>query len=91
MSSRQVLTSLTRISGQVTGQNGGTVAGQTRNLVTTNSGAFLSEPKRGSFVLTGVFGTVSAGLLVGALVSKNIASFLEENELFIPSDDDGDD
>lgn len=31
-----------------------------------------------------------AGLLIGAMISKNIANFLEENELFVPSDDDDD-
>jgi len=31
------------------------------------------------------------GLLLGAAISKNIASFLEENELFVPTDDDDDD
>lgn len=30
------------------------------------------------------------GLLVGAVISKNIASFLEENDLFIPDDEDDD-
>lgn len=30
------------------------------------------------------------GLLIGAMISKNIANFLEENELFVPSDDDDD-
>lgn len=30
------------------------------------------------------------GLLVGAFISKNIASFLEENDLFIPDDEDDD-
>lgn len=31
------------------------------------------------------------GLLIGAVISKNIASFLEENDLFVPSEDDDDD
>lgn len=31
------------------------------------------------------------GIFAGAEMSKNIASFLEENELFVPSDDDDDD
>lgn len=31
-----------------------------------------------------------SGLLVGAIISKNIASFLEENDLFIVSDEDDD-
>ncbi|CRL07520.1 CLUMA_CG020485, isoform A [Clunio marinus] len=39
----------------------------------------------------GVFCVVMPGLLIGAFISKNIAAFLEENDLFIPSDDDDDD
>lgn len=35
--------------------------------------------------------TVVPGLLIGAGISKNIANFLEENELFVPDDDDDDD
>lgn len=33
---------------------------------------------------------IFAGLLVGAVISKNIASFLEENDLFVPDEDDED-
>jgi hypothetical protein len=32
-----------------------------------------------------------AGLSVGAWISKKMATFLEENELFVPEDDDDDD
>lgn len=35
--------------------------------------------------------TVAVGLLIGAGISKNIANFLEENDLFVPEDDDDDD
>jgi len=41
--------------------------------------------------LSGVGATIATGLLVGAGISKNIASFLEENELFVPAVDDDDD
>jgi hypothetical protein len=41
--------------------------------------------------LLGVGGTVTVGLFTGAWFSKHIASFLEENDLFVPSDDDDDD
>ena len=34
---------------------------------------------------------VCAGITAGAQISKNIAILLEENELFVPSDDDDDD
>lgn len=43
------------------------------------------------FGLMGIIFTVVPGLLIGALISKNIANFLEENDLFVPSDDDEDD
>lgn len=39
----------------------------------------------------GVTLATSLGIFTGAEISKNIASFLEENELFVPSDDDDDD
>ena len=39
----------------------------------------------------GITMTTSLGIFTGAEMSKNIASFLEENELFVPSDDDDDD
>lgn len=43
------------------------------------------------FGLIGVILTVIPGLLIGATISKNMANFLEENDLFVPSDDDDDD
>ncbi|XP_063859923.1 essential MCU regulator, mitochondrial-like [Scylla paramamosain] len=51
-------------------------------------------PKPHSTKLAGYMGitmTTSLGIFTGAEMSKNIASFLEENELFVPSDDDDDD
>jgi hypothetical protein len=39
----------------------------------------------------GVVSSVVFGLLLGATISKNIANFLEENDLFVPADDDDDD
>lgn len=64
---------------------------QLRNGTTTATGAILPEPPRTSFGLLGIVCTVIPGLLIGATISKNIASFLEENDLFVPSDDDDDD
>lgn len=58
---------------------------------TTRSGAILPEPKTQPFGLVGVICGVALGLLIGATISKNIANFLEENDLFVPSDDDDDD
>lgn len=62
-----------------------------RKATTTSSGAILPEPEKKSFGLFGLVLAVVPGLLIGALISKNIANFLEENELFVPSDDDDDD
>lgn len=62
-----------------------------RMSTTTPSGSYLPEPKKPRFVFLRVVAAVSIGLLIGANISKNIANFLEENELFVPSDDDDDD
>ncbi|XP_012216964.1 essential MCU regulator, mitochondrial [Linepithema humile] len=62
-----------------------------RSSITTPSGAILPEPKRTPFSFLGVVSSIVFGLLVGATISKNIANFLEENDLFVPSDDDDDD
>lgn len=62
-----------------------------RSAITTPSGAILPEPKRTPFSFLGVVSSVVVGLLVGATISKNIANFLEENDLFVPADDDDDD
>merc|ERR1712110_751713 len=35
--------------------------------------------------------TTGLGLWLGAVMSRNMAQILEENELFVPSDDDDDD
>ncbi|XP_065155172.1 essential MCU regulator, mitochondrial [Atheta coriaria] len=55
------------------------------------SGAILPEPPRTPFGIVGVICTVVPGILIGATISKYMASFLEENDLFVPSDDDDDD
>ncbi|XP_061716352.1 essential MCU regulator, mitochondrial [Cydia pomonella] len=62
-----------------------------RTATTTPSGAILPEPEKTPFGLLGIVCAVVPGLLIGAAISKNIANFLEENELFVPSDDDDDD
>lgn len=65
--------------------------GVKRGATTSASGGILPEPKRTPFGLIGVVCAVVPGLLIGAAISKNIANFLEENDLFVPSDDDDDD
>lgn len=62
-----------------------------RSATTTPTGAILPEPEKTPFGLLGIVCAVVPGLLIGAAISKNIANFLEENELFVPSDDDDDD
>jgi len=62
-----------------------------RNATTTATGAFYSQPRKTPFGLFGILCTVTPGLFIGAAISRNIASFLEENDLFVPSDDDDDD
>ncbi|KAG6444505.1 essential MCU regulator, mitochondrial [Manduca sexta] len=62
-----------------------------RTATTTPTGAILPEPEKQPFGLLSIVFTVVPGLLIGAAISKNIANFLEENELFVPSDDDDDD
>lgn len=49
------------------------------------------EPTKPRFVYLKVISAVSIGLFIGANISKSVANFLEENELFVPSDDDEDD
>lgn len=58
---------------------------------TTPSGAILPEPERTPFGLLSVVTAVITGLFIGATLSKWMANFLEEKELFVPSDDDDDD
>lgn len=62
-----------------------------RHATTTNVGGILPEPRKTPFGLIGLVCAVVPGLLIGATISKNIANFLEENDLFVPSDDDDDD
>ncbi|KAJ8955140.1 hypothetical protein NQ318_009033 [Aromia moschata] len=58
---------------------------------TSKHGSVLNEPYRTPFGILKMIATVASGLLIGAAISKNIANFLEENDLFVPSDDDDDD
>lgn len=69
--------------------SGGAVKFQYRTK--TPLGTILPEPKRPRFGFLGVFCSVTTGLIIGATLSKMMANFLEEKELFVPSDDDDDD
>lgn len=59
--------------------------------VTTPSGAIPPAPKRTRFGFMGVLCSIVTGILIGSTLSKMVANFLEETELFVPSDDDDDD
>ncbi|KAH8290706.1 hypothetical protein KR054_005169 [Drosophila jambulina] len=54
------------------------------------SGAIRPKPEEMPFGLLAILCAVIPGLFVGATISKNVANFLEENDLFVPSDDDDD-
>lgn len=54
------------------------------------TGAFKPMPEVSSFGLFGILCSVVPGLFIGAAISKSVANFLEENDLFVPSDDDDD-
>jgi len=43
------------------------------------------------FGILKVFLTVMSGISIGAYASKRTAQFLEENELFVPDEDEDDD
>ncbi|KAL1488437.1 hypothetical protein ABEB36_014909 [Hypothenemus hampei] len=62
-----------------------------RSATTNKYGIILEEPQKTPFGFLKVILTVTSGLFIGAAISKNIANFLEENDLFVPSDDDDDD
>lgn len=55
------------------------------------TGAIKPMPKVLPFGVVAVFASIIPGLFIGAAVSKSVANFLEENDLFVPSDDDEDD
>ncbi|XP_052892049.1 essential MCU regulator, mitochondrial [Anopheles moucheti] len=95
-----VLTRVFRAVGRTTlldAASGGQQRGQQlvrlplRRKYTYRSGALKPMPEITPFGLFGIICTVIPGLLIGATISKNMANFLEENDLFVPSDDDDDD
>lgn len=52
------------------------------------SGALQPMPEGTSFAMGRVLCAVVPGLFIGAAISKSVANFLEENDLFVPDDDD---
>jgi len=58
----------------------------------TETGVVLPNPgKTKSLHFLCAMTAVSAGIYTGGMMSKSIAEYLEENEYFVPSDDDDDD
>ncbi|GFQ81377.1 hypothetical protein TNCT_137511 [Trichonephila clavata] len=62
-----------------------------RHAVTTDTGAMLPNPEKMPFGLFRVLLTVLPGLYLGATISKEGAAFLEENDIFVPDEDDDED
>lgn len=62
-----------------------------RHRVTSNTGAFLPQPEKTPFGIVRVLLTVLPGLYLGATISKEAAAFLEENDIFVPDEDDDED
>lgn len=63
---------------------------QIRQKTHYRTGAFKPMPPISSFGIIGIVCSVVPGLFIGAAISKSVANFLEENDLFVPSDDDDD-
>ena len=59
-----------------------------RTIVYTETGAILGEPEKVSFGVVMILAMVLPFLYVGATISKSGAAFLEENDIFVPDDDD---
>lgn len=70
--------------------SGSTKCTQIRYKTHYRNGAFMPQPKVSNFGLFGIICSVVPGLFIGAAISKSVANFLEENDLFVPSDDDDD-
>lgn len=58
------------------------------NSVYTESGGLLPVPKWYKLGLTKVMFMVTVSLSLGALISKSAAEFLEDNEIFVPEEED---
>lgn len=61
-----------------------------RKAVCTDTGAMLHKPETTRFAIVKAMSTVVPFLYLGATVSKKGAAFLEENDIFVPDDDDDD-
>ncbi|XP_077866191.1 essential MCU regulator, mitochondrial-like [Saccoglossus kowalevskii] len=59
-----------------------------RNETTTPTGALHAKPIKTTLGLTKAFIVIVPFMYVGATMSKEGAAFLEENDIFVPDDDD---
>jgi len=67
---------------------GPVTAQQARSLVYNDSGSILERPEQERFAVVKVLLVVIPFTYLGGTISKNGAAFLEENDIFVPSDDD---
>ena len=58
------------------------------NAVCTGTGAVLPKPEQIRFPVIKALAVAVPFLYAGATFSKNAAAFLEENDIFVPDDDD---
>ena len=61
-----------------------------RTKVSTSSGAVLPKPTIPRFGITAVCIFTTPFIYFGAIISKLGAEYLEENDIFVPDDDDDD-
>lgn len=59
-----------------------------RWATTTSVGSIRGQPSQVKFGLLKAFAVVVPFLYIGATISKEGAAFLEENDIFVPEDDD---
>ena len=61
---------------------------QEANGVYAESGAVLPLPPKTRFAKLKVLAVTIPGLYLGAVLSKSAAEYMEENDIFVPADDD---
>jgi len=59
-----------------------------RTVVYSESGAIMKRPERVPFGLFKVLTVVVVSVTIGGFISKHMAQLLEENEWFVPDEDD---
>lgn len=89
MSLVQKCIALQRLAATIVGPNSIRLQ-QIRYKTHYRTGAFKPMPAVSSFGIFGIVCSVVPGVFIGAAISKSVANFLEENDLFVPSDDDDD-